>query len=223
MITRKKVLEFIENGESLHIEFKQRFSSFEKIAKEIIAFANTKGGVIIFGVEDDKKIYGIESEKGETELINKTALQYCNPPIEVNFYYYNIENRELVIAEIPESKLKPHRIEDYKDSLDPNTAEVYIRVDDKSIPASKEMIKLLQAESNDLTLINYTIGESEKAVFDYLNSNSFITVKNLCNYTNISKRRASRTLIKMVRAGLLFIHSKDNGENYFTNSGFRQS
>jgi predicted HTH transcriptional regulator len=223
MVTRKDVLSYIENGENINVEFKQRFSSFEKIAKEIIAFANTKGGVIIFGVEDDKKIYGIESEKGETELINKAAQQYCNPPVDLNFYYYNIENKELVIAEIPESKTKPHRIEDYKEFLDPNTAEVYIRVNDKSIPAGKEMIKLLQAETNDLALINYSIGESEKAVFKFLDEHDFITVKNLCDYANISKRRASRTLIKMVRAGLLFIHSKDNGENYFTNSGYRQS
>ncbi len=220
MVTRKNVLSFIENGENINVEFKQRFSSFEKIAKEIIAFANTKGGVILFGIEDDKKIYGIESEKGETELILKTAKEYCNPSIEVNFYYYNIENKEIVVAEIPESKTKPHRIEDYKEYLDPNTAEVYIRVGSKSIPASKEMIKLLQAESQDLALKNYSIGESEKAVFRFLEKNEFITVKDLCEFANISKRRASRTLIKMVRAGLLFIHSKDNGENYFTNSGY---
>ncbi len=223
MVTRKNVLSFIENGENLNVEFKQRFSSFEKIAKEIIAFANTKGGFIIFGVEDDKKIYGVESEKGETELIYKTATQYCNPPIDINFYYFNIENRELVVVEIPESQSKPHRIEDYKERLDPNFAEVYIRVEDKSIPASKEMIKILQAETNDLTLVNYTIGENERATFQFLDKHEFITVKDLCECANISKRRASRTLIKMVRAGLLFIHSKDNGENFFTNSGYRQN
>ncbi|HPN37845.1 MAG TPA: putative DNA binding domain-containing protein [Melioribacteraceae bacterium] len=223
MVTRKTVLSFIENGENLFVEFKQRFSSFEKIAKEIIAFANTKGGVIIFGVEDDKRIYGIESEKGETELINQAAKLYCNPPVDINFYYFNIENKELVVVEIFESKNKPHRLEDYKEHLDANTAEVYIRVNDKSIPASKEMIKLLQAESNSLALKNYIIGESEKAVFNFLDNNDFITVKQLCNYGNLSKRRASRTLIKMVRAGLLFIHTKDNGEEYFTNSGYQQS
>lgn len=214
---RKEILEFIEGGESLTVEFKQRFSSYQKIAKELIAFANTKGGVILFGVDDDKSIYGLESEKGEVELINETAKKYCEPPIEVNYYYFNIENREIVVAEVLESNNKPHRIQDYQKKLDINIAEVYVRVNDKSIPASKEMIKLLQSESGDLALTNYTIGSNEKIVFDYLQNNERITVNQLSDIANISRRRASRTLIKMVRANLLYIHSKDNGENFFTN------
>ncbi len=216
---RKELILLIENGENLTVEFKQRFSSYDKIAKEIIAFANTKGGYIIFGVDDDKSIYGLESEKSEVELITETAKKYCEPPIEPNFYYFNIENKELVIAEILESKTKPHRIQDYKTKIDLNSALVYVRVNDKSIPASKEMIKLLQSESENLSLINYSIGTNERIVFEYLQNNEFITVKELSESANISQRRASRTLIKLVRAGLLFIHSKDNGENYFTNSG----
>ncbi|MFH0734596.1 MAG: ATP-binding protein [bacterium] len=216
---RKELLQLIENGENLTVEFKQRFSSYEKIAKEIIAFANTKGGYIIFGVDDDKSIYGLESEKSETELITQTAKNYCEPPIEPNFYYFNVENKEIVVAKISESKNKPHRIQDYKNKIDLNDALVYIRVNDKSIPAGKEMIKLLQNEAQNLSLINYSIGTNEKIVFDYLQNNEFITVKELCGRANISQRRASRTLIKLVRANLLFIHSKDNGENYFTNSG----
>jgi len=37
-MTRKKILKFIEEGENLHTEFKQRFSTHIKIAKE---FTNT--------------------------------------------------------------------------------------------------------------------------------------------------------------------------------------
>lgn len=213
---RRDVLGYIEGGESLTVEFKQRFSTHEKIAKELIAFANTKGGVILFGIDDDKSIYGLESEKGEVELINETAKKYCEPPLDVNYFYFNIENREIVVVEVLESTIKPHRIQDYKTKLDINSAEVYVRVNDKSIPASKEMIKLLQSETNDLALTNYSIGNNEKIVFEYLQKNETITVNQLSEIANISKRRASRTLIKMVRANLLYIHLKDNGENFFT-------
>jgi len=41
-------------------------------------------------------------------------------------------------------------------------------------------------------------------------------VKDLANAANISERRASRTLVTMVRAGSLSIHTKDNGEEFFT-------
>ncbi|MBS3946424.1 MAG: putative DNA binding domain-containing protein [Melioribacter sp.] len=215
-MNRKKVLELIEMGEGLHVEYKQRFSTHEKIAKSIIAFANTSGGVILIGVDDDKSIYGIASEKSDTELVNETAVKYCAPPVVCNIYSYEIENKEVMAVEIPESGNKPHRIQDYKSSLDLNTAQVYVRVNDKSVFASKEMIKLLQTEQSKKSLVNYSVGKNEKIVFEYLEKNEKISVKELSKIANISDRRASRTLIKLVRANLLLIHVKDNGENYFT-------
>ncbi|GAB6281569.1 MAG: hypothetical protein STSR0008_03100 [Ignavibacterium sp.] len=215
-MTKKQLLEMIEKGENTNCEFKLKFSSSEKIAKEMIAFANTKGGYIIFGVDDSKKIIGVESEKSEAELIKDVAENYCVPPINFNFYFMAIERKELVIVEVLESKNKPHKLQDYKNYFDINKAEVYLRTNNKSVQASKEMIKLMQADTNKMSLKNYRIGNIEKSVFDFLNTNEFITVNDLCKIANISQRRASRTLIKMVRAKLLFIHTKDNGTDYFT-------
>jgi len=65
-------------------------------------------------------------------------------------------------------------------------------------------------------LKKYTIGQTEKMVFEYLAKYERISVKELSNLVNISDRRASRTLVKMVRANLLLIHTKDNGEEFFT-------
>ncbi len=219
MISRKKILEMIENGESLTVEFKQRFSSYEKIAKEMIAFANTRGGFLFIGVDDDKSIYGIESEKSDTELIKETAEKFCEPKVDYSIDCISIKNKDIICVQIFESTNKPHRIQDYKNSLDLNSAQVYVRVNDKSMLASKEMIKILQTQSREQSLKHYQIGKEEKIVFDYLDKYEKITVKELGKIANISDRRASRTLIKLVRANLLLIHIKDNGESYFTYAG----
>jgi len=219
MKTREKVLKMIQSGEGLDIEFKRRFSSYEKVAKEIIAFANTRGGYLLFGVDDDKSIYGVESEKADIELINDAALKYCEPPILIKISSLEIEHKEIVVVEVQESKIKPHRVQDYKKDIELNTAQVYVRVNDKSILASKEMIKLIQTKTTEKSLVNYIIGNQEKAVFAYVDKNEIITVKELSKLANISERRASRTLIKLVRANLLLIHQKDNGESYFTYTG----
>lgn len=215
-MNRKQLEKLIEEGENLNIEFKQRFSEHEKIAKEIIAFANTSGGVIIFGINDNGKIYGVQSEKEVTELIKETITMYCEPVPIFNISYIEIKHHEIVVLEISESKNKPHRIQDYKAKLELNTAQVYIRVNDKSVPASKEMIKLLQTKSNEAKLKNYSIGKNEKMVFEYLKLNDFINSKELSSLANISARRASRTLLNMVRANILAIHTKDNGEDYYS-------
>jgi predicted HTH transcriptional regulator len=215
---KTELIELVEEGENLHCEFKRKFSTAEKIAREMIAFANTKGGYILFGVEDNKNIIGVESEKAEAELIIDAGVNYCLPPIEFNIDYVEIFGKEIVIAEVPESDKKPHRLQDYQNEFDINKAVVTIRVNDKSVQASKEMVRIMRAQANDLRLKKYTIGPNEKYVFDYLNKNEKISVKELSDLINISERRASRTLVKLVRANLLMIHTKDNGEEYFTSS-----
>ncbi|HKB84922.1 MAG TPA: ATP-binding protein [Ignavibacteriaceae bacterium] len=213
---RSDFFDLIEEGESLQIEFKRRFSTPEKIAREMIAFANTRGGYLLFGVDDDKQVVGVESEKSEAELVKDAALNYCEPPIEYEIEFLDVFGKEVVIVSVPESDKKPHRMQDYLDELDLNKSVVLVRVNDKSIQASKEMVRILRARSQELSLKKYTIGSNEKYVFDYLDKNETISVKILSDLVNISERRASRTLVKMVRANLLMIHTKDNGEEFFT-------
>lgn len=219
MLFRKRIAEMIESGEGLTVEFKQRFSSFEKIAKEMIAFANTRGGCILIGVDDDKSIYGIASEKSDIELVKESAEKYCVPPVDYKIETIEIERKDILIVEISESKNKPHRIQDYKNKLELNNAQVYVRINDKSVLAGKEMIKILQTQSTGSSLKNYFVGDQEKIVFEYLDKNESVNVKELSKLANISERRASRTLIKLVRANLLLLHLKDNGESYFTYAG----
>jgi predicted HTH transcriptional regulator len=212
----RELLELIEEGENIQCEFKRKFSTPEKIAREMLAFANTKGGYLLFGVDDNKKIIGVESEKETTELVKDTALNYCEPPINYIIEYKEINGKEIVIVEVSESKTKPHRLQDYQKSFDINTAIVPIRVNDKSVQASKEMIRIFRAQANQSVLKKYIIGPNEKAAFEFLAKNEKISVKELSSLVNISERRSSRTLVKMVRANLLMIHTKDNGEEFFT-------
>jgi len=215
-MNRKHVLELIEEGENLQCEFKRHFTTPEKIAREMIAFANTKGGYVIFGVDDDKEVVGVDSEKAESEMIKDAAENYCEPPLDYLIDFIELYGKELVVVSIPESDCKPHRLQDYQNELDINKAVVLVRINDKSVQASKEMVRILRANSADLSLKKYTIGQTEKMVFEYLGKYERISVKELSNLVNISERRASRTLVKMVRANLLLIHTKDNGEEFFT-------
>ena len=215
-MNRRHLLELIEEGENLQCEFKRQFTTPEKIAREMIAFANTKGGYLIFGIDDDRQVVGVDSEKAESEMIKDAAENFCEPSLNYSINFIELHGKETVVVSIPESENKPHRLQDYKNELDINSAVVLVRINDKSVQASKEMVRILRANSSDLALKKYQIGDVEKRVFEYLSLYERISVKELSNLVNISERRASRTLVKMVRANLLFIHTKDNGEEYFT-------
>ena len=215
-MNRRHLLELIEEGENIQCEFKRHFTTPEKIAREMIAFANTKGGYVIFGVDDDKEVVGVDSEKSESEMIKDAAENFCEPRLVYSIDFIELYGKEVVVASIPESDNKPHRLQDYENEFDINKAVVLVRVNDKSVTASKEMVRILRANFANLALKKYQIGQTEKMVFEYLSKYERISVKELSNLVNISERRASRTLVKMVRANLLLIHTKDNGEEFFT-------
>ena len=209
-----ELYELIEEGENSHVEFKRKFSSPEKIAKEMIAFANSHGGYILFGVNDDRTIIGVESEKSEIELINTAAKFYCEPEIDFSLEIMFIKRADVVVVNIPESTRKPHKlITDDKDT----PPKVYVRFNDKSILASRETESILR-NSNPEHIghpLKITIGDNEKALFDFLNENEKITVKGFKKLVNISERRASRTLVNLVKAEVIR-HVINGGEEFFT-------
>ena len=206
-----ELYELIEEGENSHVEFKRKFSSPEKIAKEMIAFANSGGGYILFGVDDDRSIIGVESEKSEIELINTAAKFYCEPEIEFSLEIIFIKRVDVVVVYIPESNRKPHRlITDDKDS----PPKFYVRSEDKSILASKETVNILR-NSNSEKPLSITIGDNEKKLFDFLTENKKITVKGFKKLVNISERRASRTLVNLVKAEVIR-HIINGTEEFFT-------
>lgn len=57
--TLKKI---IAEGESVEVELKQSFHSVQDVAKDICAFANTQGGLLILGVKDDGTTEGVKGD-----------------------------------------------------------------------------------------------------------------------------------------------------------------
>jgi predicted HTH transcriptional regulator len=202
----------IEDGENSTVEFKRKFSSPEKIAKEMIAFANSKGGQILFGVDDDRTIVGVESEKGELELIDTAARFYCKPEINYEYEIASIKKKDVVIVHIPESKNKPHKL--LSGNLE-DEIKVYIRYNDKSILASRETINILKGTNPKSHPVKVNFGQIEKSLMKYLEENNRITVKGFKKLVNISERRASRILVTLVRAQIIRHHRVDNNE-FFT-------
>ncbi|MBI3586856.1 MAG: ATP-binding protein [Ignavibacteriales bacterium] len=207
----------LAEGEGTQLEFKRKVSSPEKIARALIGFANTKGGTILFGVDDDASIVGVESEKMEVEMIETAGMVYCDPPIEPNIEIISHRDKDILAVTIEESKEKPHYLVVDDDETGDQETKVLIRVNDKTVIASKEVVKILRAESPDAPPLRISIGDTERRLFDFLEKNERITVKQFGKLVNIADRRASRILINLVRAGVLRIHTREK-EEYYTMS-----
>lgn len=211
----KELQVLLGEGEGFQLEFKRKISSPTKIARTLIAFANTKGGTILFGIDDDKTIVGVESEKTEVEMIEIAGRVHCEPPIEPAIEIVSYRGKDVIVVSVAESAQKPHSLVDQESGSGDPESKVLIRVRDKTVVASKEVVKILQSENPDAPPMRISIGETERRLLDYLDGNERITVKQLGRLANISDRRASRLLIQLVRAGVLRIHTHEK-EDFYT-------
>lgn len=206
--------EIIENGENGSVEFKRKFSNPEKIAKELIAFANSRGGKIIFGIDDDRKVIGVESEKEELELVDTTANFYCEPAVKYTYEILHIYKKDVIVINVPRSKTRPHCL--IENDI-PDWTKVYVRVKDKSVLASKETVKIMKKTNPDSAAFILNLGDKEKFLLDYLSKHENVTVKSLRELLNLSERRASRMLINLVRAELIRHNSMEKDDFYTLN------
>ncbi|MDH4069575.1 MAG: putative DNA binding domain-containing protein [Ignavibacteria bacterium] len=208
----KDVLRLIDEGEGFEIEFKRKVPSPEKIARTMIAFANTRGGHLLFGVDDDGTVVGVESEKSEVNLIRDAGLMFCLPEIEPEINIVAFDGLDVISAYIRESETKPHL---YGTNGNGSESKAFIRVNDKTVAASREVIRILRNEHADAPPIQIEIGDNERRLFDYLERNERITAKEFSRLVNISQQRASRILVALVRAGVVRIHTMEKTD-FFT-------
>lgn len=216
-MTYKDVYRLIEEGEGFEVEFKRKVSSPEKIAKTLVAFANTKSGYMLFGVDDDGSIIGVESEKSEVDLIEQAGTFFCVPVIHPIIDIVPFDGKDVIVAYVAENEDKPHFYAGATngDAVNGEETKVYIRVNDNTVMASKEVVRILRSERPDAKPMKIEFGENEKRLFKYFDEHERITVPEFAKLVNISDRRASRTLVLLVRAGVVRIHTLEK-RDYFT-------
>ena len=83
-LTHTELLDLLHNGENSAIEFKRDDITVEQLAKELVAFSNFDGGMVLLGIEDDGTISGITRPKLE-EWVMTTCRDKIRPAI-IPFY-----------------------------------------------------------------------------------------------------------------------------------------
>lgn len=81
MTTRTELLEIISNGENSGIEFKRDDLENHALAKELVAFSNLEGGMVLLGVEDDGSIAGLTRGDNLEEWVMTVCRDKIRPAI----------------------------------------------------------------------------------------------------------------------------------------------
>ena len=144
-VTYEEIQSLLENKElfeGYRLDFKRDIGKKAKeVAKDVSSFANTNGGFLIYGIDDDENqtIVGIESivnNRNVVEWFNQAVSGNVMPDIfykEPHCIKIPGGDRVLMIVEIPESSRKPHMLSD--------DHRYYIRVNDSSRAAKHHEVR----------------------------------------------------------------------------------
>lgn len=208
----RELQRLVAEGEGLHLEFKRKAAYPEKIVRELVAFANTNGGTLLIGVDDNGTILGIKYPDEEVHVVVNALKQLCRPAI---LYHESIitlsENRFIVRIDVPQSNKRPHYL-----ITNPAEPECIVRYEDKSVKASREM-KEIVSRSKKKKDIKFTVGEHETSLIKFLDEHKAITFAEFRTLTGLNRFKASRKLILLVLANVLKIKPTEKGDLYSRN------
>jgi ATP-dependent DNA helicase RecG len=163
--SRTELLRLIRGGEDTFLELKVKLSNTEKIAQEIVALANTGGGVIVFGVNDQLRVEGVDDPERVQDDLVRICREEIQPPLVPFIDRIALDNGRRIVALDIESKRRPYRTRD---------GRFYLRIGAEKREASRDEISSLLDESRplryeDVPALGSTISDIDEAhLWSYL-------------------------------------------------------
>ncbi|TAK77331.1 MAG: winged helix-turn-helix transcriptional regulator [Gammaproteobacteria bacterium] len=168
----------LQSPEGKALEFKQDLSSYEKILRTLVAFANTAGGTLVIGVEDKtKNVIGIEEplsiEERLANIISDGISPTLIPTIEISPW----RKTYLILVEVYPSNNRPHYLK--SKGLEKGT---YIRIGSTNRLADAGMISELQRVTRSEAYDEQPMTELNSEAIDFIAASELFS-----EYRNLKK------------------------------------
>ena len=161
------LFQILERGEDSRHQFKRDETNADSIAAELAAFANSGGGLLLLGVDDDGNVAGLDAAgvRRVNQLISNAASQNVRPP--VHPLTENIQTAQglVIVVTVPDGLSKP-----YLDSQ----GRIWVKAgsDRRHVTAREEIQRLFQRSGliyADVIAVERTSAADidEKAFGDY--------------------------------------------------------
>ncbi|MCY1721469.1 putative DNA binding domain-containing protein [Prolixibacteraceae bacterium Z1-6] len=209
----RQLHKLIEEGEHQQQDFKYCINDSKKIAKSLVAFANTHGGRLLIGVKDNGKIAGISSDE-EFYMVEAAAKIYSKPQINFTTKQWQVEGKTVLEIGIEPSTEKPHFAKDESGKW-----MAYIRVDDENILAHRIQIEVWKKQKS-LKGIYFTYSDNERFLIEYLQKHNSISFSRFMRKARISRKEAEEVLSNFVIIEIIKIHTTSEGTTFSLNEDF---
>jgi len=209
----KYLEKLIGEGEHQQQDFKYCINDSKKIAKSLVAFANTDGGRLLIGVKDNGRIAGVRTDE-EYYMVESAAKIYSNPAIDFETRQWNHEGKTVLEITVEPSEEKPHFAKD-------NSGKwlAYIRIADENFLAHKIQLEVWKkVKSREGIYFSYS--DDEKFLVDYLLKNENISFSKFMRSAHISRKKAEEILRNFVILEIIKLNTTREGTLFYLNKDF---
>ncbi|MDR2718910.1 MAG: putative DNA binding domain-containing protein [Treponema sp.] len=144
-------MERIKDGENLTTEFKREYT--DEIKKAIVAFANTEGGTLYIGINDEKSIVGVDNHDDTLLQLTNVVCSAIKPDLTlfVDYETEKVGKATVIVVNVRRGTARPY----YLAGKGIRPEGVYVRHGPSSVPATEAVI---------LNMIRETDGEKYEEV-----------------------------------------------------------
>lgn len=200
----------ILEGEHQQLDFKFEISDSKKIARSLVAFANTDGGRLLVGVKDNGAIAGVRSDE-EIHMIEAASQLYCIPEVPYETHEWEVNGKLVLEVIVPPSKKTKHKAPDKN-----NEYKIFVRVKDKNLIANSILLKVWKRQKNRCE-VKVTFTETEMILLRYLTENKDITLDDFRNLAQIKKNKAEEILINFILMGIISMEMTERDTFFYLN------
>lgn len=198
----------IAEGEGVQLDFKFRIDDQKKIARTLVAFANSYGGSLLIGVKDNGKIAGVNPEE-EFHMIEGAASMYTKPEVKFESLTWQDRHHFVLEIKIEKSDVKHKALDEH------GNYRSYVRVDDHTLIGNKILDRVWHWEKHGVNRPEH-FDEDTLGLIQTIRELEPVTISKLYRNLDLSKKKIDGIVSVLVFWDVIKMKMSESGTFYCT-------
>lgn len=202
-------------GEGSRVEFKRGLPRESKVARTLAAFANTRGGTLLVGVDDRGGMIGAPRPQDTAREVVRIASQFVEPPLAPTVQVLEVDGVAVVAVRVGLSDRRPHSVE-----RGSGERELPVRIGSSTRAARGPSLDALRAGRSPRGRSG--LDSFERSILDWVARQADpgtrgagrATPQAFAKARNVGLTRARRAFVKLERDGYLVAHGERSRPTY---------
>ncbi len=203
------ISERIKLGEGQHLDFKHSINDSKKIARSLVAFANSKGGgSLLIGVKDNGSVKGIASDE-EYFMVETAAHLFCKPEPHFKYKIWNVMGKIVLEIIVPEGMDKPYLAPDENGDY-----KAFVRNHDQNLVAGKILKEVWKRTKKGVKGVKIRYNYELKALLDHIQENGSISKNEFVKLSDLKSSVADNILISLILMNIIEIKLSEKSDRF---------